>query len=123
MTDIFFKINGVAMPSPTLCGFLLTDLSSEESGRSSRTGKAYKDLVAQKRTLSPRWDRLHISEVNLIGQFFKRRGVLINVTYPDFIEGVVTKEFYTGDFSFDYDLWHGNNDYYVSNVSCKCIEV
>ena len=47
-----FKINGIEMSSPTGCTWQLSDLSSDESGRSTRDGSMSKDIIAQKRTLS-----------------------------------------------------------------------
>lgn len=46
-----FKINGIEMSSPTGCTWQLSDLSSDESGRSTRDGSMSKDIIAQKRTL------------------------------------------------------------------------
>ena len=53
-----FKINGIEMSSPTGCTWQLSDLSSDESGRSTRDGSMSKDIIAQKRTLSFTWTML-----------------------------------------------------------------
>lgn len=52
-----FKINGVAIPTPSTYEFNVEDLSSEATGR-TLDGKMHKDVVAVKDTYSCTWKKL-----------------------------------------------------------------
>lgn len=118
-----FMVNGIKLPSPTLCSYKLADLSSDESGRSTYTGAMQKDIIAQKRTLSFRWDRLTWNDAATLAQMCKNSGVIIPVTFPDLMENqTITKQFYTGDFESDYSFWSAN-ERWVANIACNFIEV
>ena len=52
-----FKINNVAIPTPTTYEFNIEDLSSEETGR-TLDGVMHKDVVADKDTYSCTWAKL-----------------------------------------------------------------
>lgn len=67
-----FKINGIEMSSPTGCTWQLSDLSSDESGRSTRDGSMSKDIIAQKRTLSFTWTMLSWVEASKLANFAKQ---------------------------------------------------
>lgn len=122
MNQHIFKINGVAIASPTAVSWTLSDLSSDDSGRATRTGSMFKDVLAQKRTLNFKWTNLTWKEATIIAQFCKNRGVSVNLTYPDVLEGHdVTKLFYTGDIKGDYGLW--SNDKIIANLNCDFIEM
>lgn len=122
MTDIF-KINGVSIASPVSCSWQLSDLSSDESGRSTRDGSMSKDIIAQKRTLNFTWNQLTWSEASKLANFCKNKGVVVQLTYPDVMANCyITKRFYTGDMSADYGLWDYKNQY-VTNISCSFIEM
>lgn len=117
-----FKINGVAISSPTSCTWGLSDLSSDESGRSTRDGSMQKDIIAQKRTLNFTWDILSWSEASKLANFCKNKGAAVMLTYPDIMAGTyLTKRFYTGDMSAEYGLWGKNQ--YVKNITCSFIEM
>lgn len=122
MSD-FIKINNVTIPAPDNCNWRIADLSSEESGRSTRDGTANKDVIAQKRTLRMTWSILTWQEAARITRFFKNKGVFIQVTYPDVMEyRYITKTFYTGDAECDYSFV-SDKEQYVRNLTCSCIEV
>lgn len=100
-----FKINGIVIASPTSVSWSMADLSSSESGRSTRNGKMTKDVIAQKRTLSFVWTNLSWEEAVKIANFCKKSGVVISLTYPDIAEGKnITRQFYTGDLKGDYGV-------------------
>lgn len=69
-----FKINGIEMSSPTGCTWQLSDLSSDESGRSTRDGSMSKDIIAQKRTLSFTWTMLSWVEASKLANFANKGG-------------------------------------------------
>ena len=123
MMQDMFKVNGIKLPSPTLCSYKLADLSSDESGRSTYTGAMQKDIISQKRTLSCRWDRLTWEEAATLAGLCKYSGVTVRVTYPDLSDGCYnTRSFYTGDFEADYGYWT-DREHWVTNVACHFIEV
>ena len=122
MTEMF-KINGVVINSPTACSWQLSDLSSDESGRSTRNGDMSKDIIARKRTVTFTWSQLIWAEASKLANFCKNKGAVVMLTYPDIMAGAyITKRFYTGDMSADYSLWNGKNQY-VTNISCSFIEM
>lgn len=73
-----FKINGIEMSSPTGCTWQLSDLSSDESGRSTRDGSMSKDIIAQKRTLNFTWTMLSWVEASKLANFCKNKGCSCN---------------------------------------------
>lgn len=118
-----FKINGVTIAAPTSCSWQLSDLSSDESGRSTRDGAMSKDIIAQKRTLNFTWSYLTWAEVSKLANFCKNKGAAVMLTYPDIMAGTnTTIKCYTGDMSAEYSLWDSKNKY-VTNISCSFIEM
>lgn len=118
-----FKINGIEMSSPTGCTWQLSDLSSDESGRSTRDGSMSKDIIAQKRTLNFTWTMLSWVEASKLANFCKNKGAVVMLTYPDImLGGYMTGRFYTGDMSADYSFWTDGTQR-VTNVSCSFIEM
>lgn len=117
-----FKINNIEISSPTHCSWLLSDLSSESSGRSTRNGRMSKDIIAQKRTLTFQWEHLKWSEASMLMRLSKS-SVSVYLTYPDLLTGKnETIECYTGDMGGDYNLWDGENQD-VTNITCTFIEM
>lgn len=118
-----FKINGVPMTAPTGCSWKLSDLSSEDSGRSTRDGSMSKDIIAQKRTLSLTWSMLSWEEASKLANFCKNKGAVITLTYPDIMAGTYTTiRCYTGDMTAEYKIWNDGMQY-VTNVVCSFIEM
>lgn len=94
------KINGVAIKDPSTFNWGLSDLSSEESGRSTNDGKMNKDVIAQKRQLDITWANISPSDASTILKAvnYTTVGSFFSVTYPDTMEGTnLTKDFYVGD--------------------------
>lgn len=122
MVDMF-KINGVAIASPASCSWQLSDLSSDDSGRSTRDGSMSKDIIAQKRTLNFTWRQLTWAEASKLANFCKNKGAVVYLTYPDIMAGTYTQgRFYTGNMTADYSLWN-YKEQYVTNISCTFIEM
>lgn len=122
MTSMF-KINGIPIQSPSDCTWQLSDLSSDESGRSTRDGSMSKDIIAQKRKINFTWNTLSWEEASKLANFCKNKGVVVMLTYPDIMTGgYMTGRFYTGDMSANYKLWCENR-HIVTNVTCNFIEM
>lgn len=118
-----FAINGVTITSPTGCTWQLSDLSSDESGRSTRDGSMSKDIIAQKRTLNFTWSFLSRSEASKLANFCKNKGAAVLLTYPDIMTGTyITKRFYTGDMSAEYRI-PSTDDITITNITCSFIEM
>lgn len=118
-----FKINGVSMAAPVSCSWQLSDLSSEESGCSTRDGSMSKDIIAQKRTLSLNWSMLTWAEASKLANFCKNKGAVVMLTYPDLMSGTYTTiRCYTGDMTAEYKIWNDSMQY-VTNVVCSFIEM
>lgn len=115
------KIDGVAVKSPSVFTWGFSDLSSEESGRSTNDGKMTKDIIASKRTISLTWNNLTKEETSTILQLVSNKAY-INVTYPDALSGKdETREFYVGDRSAPIKIWTLNKKIY-STLSFNLVE-
>jgi len=118
----FFKINGISVKTPMTVTWGLSDISSEDSGR-TRDGAMHKDVVTQKRTLKVRWGDMDWSEAVIISRFCKRAGVQVTLTFPDIMEGtIISKSFYTGDIEAPYRMWT-NQAQRVQYINCDFIEI
>lgn len=119
----FFQVNGNTIATPKSCSYSLMDLSSDQSGRNTSTGTNYKDIVAQKRKLSCRWNTIPVEDAHILAQNMKMRGADIQVTYFDIVDFKwETRTFYTGDFTCSYlGPWVGENKF-VGDISCDFIE-
>ena len=116
-----FKVNGEILPSPISVVWSIADLSSDESGRSSRTGAMSKDIIAQKRTLTFTWGLLSFEDAARTAQNCKNKGAVVWLGYPDVMEGLpVTKRFYTGDLTGG-SLITANGELFVNGLSCSFI--
>jgi len=91
-----FKINGVAIPTPSEYGFDIEDLSSERSGR-TLDGVMHKDVIDVKDYYTCTWKKLGWAEtaalLNLVNGKTK-----IKLTYvdPRFPEQILINDFYVG---------------------------
>lgn len=118
-----FAVNGETIPSPVTAVWGIADLSSDESGRSSRTGAMSKDILAQKRTLSFTWGLLSFEEAAKTARLCKNAGAAVYLSYPDVMEGApVTRHFYTGDMTGG-SLVIVNEELYVNGLNCSFIEM
>jgi hypothetical protein len=90
-------INGVTIsPDPNQFQWVLTDLSSDNSGRSA-SGTMMKDRIAQKVKISPQWAFLTQAQALTLLQALNAN-IFFTVTYPDPLQGTtVTNTFYVGD--------------------------
>lgn len=115
------KIDGVAIKSPSAFSWGISDLSSEESGRSTNDGKMTKDIIASKRTLSCTWNNPTKDEVSTILKLVCGKAYFM-VTYPDALSGKdETREFYVGDRSAPMKMWTIDKKIY-STLSFNFIE-
>lgn len=119
-----FKVNGIDLPSPVSAVWSLADLSSEESGRSTRSGAMQKDIIAQKRTLTFTWGILTRSEAATVAQLCKNSGAAVYLTYPDILTAKqVTGRFYTGDLTEGSYMIPNPDDIRINGMSCSFIEM
>ena len=106
------KIDGEAIKSPSAFQWDISDLSSEESGRSTNDGKMSKDIIAMKRKLSCVWNNPTREEARDILQLVCGKPYM-TVTYPDTWSGLdETREFTVGDRSTPMQIWNINNKRY-----------
>lgn len=119
----FFKINNSVLPTPSSCGYVLSSLQDDQSGR-TQNGTAIVNEVAQKVKLSPKWSALSWKDACELAQAMKVKNSKVYLTYPDIAEGgYVTKQFYTGDFSAEYgECWRDGKEM-VKDISCDFIEI
>ena len=119
-----FKVNGVDLPPPVSAVWSFADLSSEESGRSTRNGAMHKDIIGQKRTLTFTWGILTMSQASAVAQLCKNRGAAVRLTYPDILTGKSkTGRFYTGDLGGGNYIIPSAADIHVNGLSCSFIEM
>lgn len=119
-----FKVNGIDLPPPVSASWSLADLSSAESGRSTRNGAMQKDIIAQKRTIAFTWGILTLAEAATVAQLCKNKGAAVRLTYPDVLTAkITTGRFYTGDMSSGNYMILNANDIRISGISCSFIEM
>lgn len=119
-----FKVNGVDLPPPVSATWSFADLSSEESGRSTRNGAMSKDIIAQKRTLTMTWGILTLAQASTVAQLCKNRGAALRLTYPDVLtQSTKTGRFYTGDLTDGNYIIPKPNEIYINGLSCSFIEM
>lgn len=115
------KFDGVEVKDPSSFQWDISDISSEESGRSTNDGKANKDIIASKRKLSIVWSNPTKNEASTILQLITGKA-FINVTYPDALSGnTETRKFYVGDRSAPMRRWTIDEKAY-SSVSFNFVE-
>lgn len=89
------KINGSAIPAPTVFQWDKSDLDSESSGRAA-DGTMHRDRIGSKIKLSLEWKFLSSGEMAQILNAVS--DVFFSVTYPDAQAGTnKTLTFYVGD--------------------------
>lgn len=91
-----FKINGVAIPTPTEYKFSAEDLSSENTGR-TLDGIMHKDVVAVKDYYDCTWKKLSFEEASLILNLLDGK-TKVSFTHADprVPDVYVTGDFYVG---------------------------
>ena len=119
-----FKVNGVELPPPVSATWSFADLSSEESGRSTRNGAMSKDIIAQKRTLTLTWGILTLAQASSVAQLCKNSGAALRLTYPDVLtQSTKTGRFYTGDLTDGNYIIPKPTEIYINGLSCSFIEM
>jgi hypothetical protein len=114
---------GIQLPTPASCGYQLIDLSSDKSGRNPLTGEQYKDIIAQKRKLTPRWDILPADLVHLLASAMKSRNTTVDLEYYDLADGQRERRtFTTGDFTCDYLADWSDKKKFVGEINCDFID-
>lgn len=119
-----FKVNGIPLPPPVSAVWSFADLSSEESGRSTRSGAMQKDIISQKRTITFTWGILTRQDAQTVALLCKSCGAAVYLTYPDILTAKqVTGRFYTGDLSEGSYIIPNENDIRINGMSCSFIEM
>lgn len=119
-----FQVNGIDLPPPVSAVWSLSDLSSEESGRSTRSGAMQKDIIAQKRTLTFTWGILTAKQAQRVAQLCKHSGAAVRLTYPDVLTGkITTGRFYTGDLTDVGYIVLSSDDIRCTGMTCSFIEM
>lgn len=96
IADKPFKINGVAIPTPTTYNYNIEDLSSEETGR-TLDGLMHKDIVAVKDRYDCTWKKLSWSDLaTLLNAIDNKPKVQFTHADPRVPNQFVTGEFYVG---------------------------
>lgn len=86
-------INGVAIATPKTFEVTISDLDGESNR--NLNGQLLRDRIAVKRKLTCEWPPLLQVEISMLLQAVK--DVFFEVTYPDPMNGIVTKTMYVGD--------------------------
>ena len=87
------KINGVSIATPKTFEVTISDLDGESNRNTN--GDLIRDRIAVKRKLNLEWGPLSQSECSILLKAIK--DVFFQVTYPDPMDGVITKTMYVGD--------------------------
>lgn len=92
-----FKIDGVAIPTPSTYKFGLEDLSSEETGR-TLDGKMHKDVVDDKDRYECVWKKLSWEDAALLLNLVnKKSSFLFTYADPRYPNQWLTNKFYVGE--------------------------
>ena len=119
-----FKVNDIDLLPPESAVWSLADLSSEESGRSTRNGAMQKDIIAQKRTITFTWGLLSRDEAQSVAQLCKNSGAAVYLTYPDILTKTTKKSrFYTGDLTEGSYIILSAGEIYIKGMTCSFIEM
>lgn len=91
-----FKINGVAIPTPSDYGFDIEDLSSEQSGR-TLDGKMHKDVIDVKDYYTCTWKTLSWTDAAALLKLVDGK-TKVSLTYldPRFPNQLLIHDFYVG---------------------------
>lgn len=97
MIDGSFKIDGVAIPTPTSYKFGLEDLSSEETGR-TLDGVMHKDVVDDKDRYECSWKSLSWTDAALLlNAVNKKTSFMFTYVDPRVPNQWLTNKFYVGE--------------------------
>lgn len=91
-----FKIDGVAIPTPSEYGFDIEDLSSEESGR-TLDGVMHKDVIDVKDYYTCTWKSLGWEETaQLLNLVNGKTRIVLTYVDPRYPNRVLVNNFYVG---------------------------
>lgn len=114
------EINSVPIKCPSSCTWELSDISSDDSGRTT-DGKMHIDRIAQKRTLNAVWNGLTNAEAATLLQAVNA-SVFMSVKYDDAMSGnTETRKFYVGSKSAPVHMWNSGTKVFTS-ISFNFIE-
>lgn len=114
------EINSITIKCPSSCTWELSDISSEDSGRTT-DGKMHIDRITQKRTLNAVWNGLTNTEAATILQAVNA-SVFMSVKYDDAMSGLEeTRKFYVGAKSAPVHIWISGKKIFTA-VSFNFIE-
>lgn len=114
------KINGTDVKSPSAFTWGLSDVSSENAGR-TQDALMHKDRIAQKRKLECSWNNLSKEDAAVLLQVVNQ-DIYLQVTYYDAMSGKdETRTFYVGDRSAPVKMWNVNGKIY-SSIAFNFIE-
>lgn len=103
MASVFWKVDGVTMPCPSVWVWGLQDVSLGESGRTD-DALMHKNRVAQKRKIQVGYNGVTPEIAHIVLQAVNPE--YINVTYYDLLAGErQTRRFYVGDRSAPFKWW------------------
>jgi len=93
-----WKIDGAVIPCPSTYEPIISDLSSEESGRSTNDGIEQKDIINTIIKLNCSWNKLNWAECAALINAVTGKPYM-KVTYPDprYPNTYVTRNFTVGD--------------------------
>lgn len=96
MNTPLFKINGVAIPTPSEYGFDIEDLSSEQSGR-TLDGVMHKDVVAVKDYYTVTWKHLSWQQTaSLLALVNGKTKITLTYVDPRQPNIILVNQFYVG---------------------------
>lgn len=119
MAEIFWKVDGVAMPCPTTWNFGIMDVSLGESGRTD-DALMHKNRVAQKRKIQVGYSARTPNVMTTVLQAINPE--YINVYYYDLLSGrYETRTFYVGDRTAPFKYWW-DGKHVIESLSFDLIE-
>lgn len=119
MAEIFWKVDGVAMPCPTTWNFGIMDVSLGESGRTD-DALMHKNRVAQKRKIQVGYSARTPDVMTTVLQAINPE--YINVYYYDLLLGrYETRTFYVGDRTAPFKYWW-DGKHVIESLSFDLIE-
>ena len=117
--EIMLKVDGVAIPCPSVFSWGLQDVSAADSGRTEDT-VMHKNRISQKRKISLQWNAPDWEKTSKILKAFNPE--YFKVTYPDMMSGEYeTRTFYCGDRTAPVKYWWVGN-HRMEAVSFNIIE-
>ena len=118
MSNIVFKAGGVTLPSPTEISIDNEIIWSSDSGR-DLSGLFAGDVIAEKKTVSAKWEYLTAAEVNVLETRLCAGYFQLQITDSG---GTVTLSCYRGTLSKVMLGYIGDGTLYYKSASCKMVQ-